>query len=211
MKSLSTGLFWGFFLGFSLNTIDNASMNLPANFFVNAREVLALYLIPIGGGIPAGVLLAKSRGLHWTISAILYFISDVILAFIFEPLMLFVMRLGKNSEKMARVREAFRQSLKRTTAPYGHILSPLSLIAISFGVDPMTGRSVAKAAGHGFVTGWLIAITGDMFYFLVIMSSTLWLNNILGNGTWTVLIILVLMMGLPTLIRRLRIRFGNTQ
>lgn len=198
-------------MGFGSNTIDNSSMSLPVNFFANTKEVLALYLIPIGGGIPAGVLLAKSRGLHWGVSAVLYFISDVILAFIFEPLMLLVMRLGKNSPTMGRIREAFRQSMKRTTAPYGHILSPLSLIAISFGVDPMTGRSVAKAAGHGFITGWLIAITGDMFYFLVIMISTLWLNHILGNGTWTVLIILALMMGLPPLIRRIRSRFVNSK
>ncbi len=186
-------------------------MIFTSDFLVNARQVLALYLIPIGGGIPAGVLLAKSRGLHWAVSAVIYFISDVILAFIFEPLMLLVMRLGKNSKKMDRLREAFRQSMKITTAPYGHILSPLSLIAISFGVDPMTGRSVAKAAGHGFISGWLIAITGDMFYFLVIMSSTLWLNNLLGNGTWTVLIILVLMMGLPPLIRRVRDRFSSSR
>ena len=179
---------------------------MPENFFHNAWEVLALYLIPIGGGIPAGVLLAKSRGLPWGVSAVLYFISDIILASVFEPLMLLFINLGKRSKKMALIREAFKQSLRKTTAPYGHILSPLALITISFGVDPMTGRSVAKAAGHGFVTGWLIAITGDMFYFLLIMASTLWLNNILGNGTLTTLIILALMLGLPPLIRRLKDR-----
>jgi uncharacterized membrane protein len=184
-------------------------VNLPTHFFSNSWEVLALYLIPIGGGIPAGVLLAKSRGLHWVVSAVLYFISDIILAFVFEPLMLLVIRLGKNSKKMGLIREAYKQSIRKTTGTYGHVLSPLSLIVISFGVDPMTGRSVAKAAGHGFVTGWLIAITGDMFYFLLLMSSTLWLNNILGNGTWTTLIILALMIGLPPTLRRVRERFRS--
>jgi len=178
--------------------------NIPSQFFSHAWEVLALYLIPIGGGIPAGVLLAKSRGLPWVVSAVLYFVSDIILAFVFEPLMLLVIRLGKNSKKMELFRAAYKQSIRKTTGTYSHVLSPLSLIVISFGVDPMTGRSIAKAAGHGFVTGWLIAITGDMFYFFLLMSSTLWLNNILGNGTVTTLIILALMIGLPPTIRRVR-------
>jgi hypothetical protein len=181
-------------------------VNLPLNFFSNAWAVLALYLIPIGGGIPAGVLMAKSRGLSWGISAALYFVSDVILAFLFEPLMLLFIQLSQRSKTVAKISEAFKLSMQKSTAHYGHILSPLSLIAISFGVDPMTGRSAAKAAGHGFVTGWLIAITGDMFYFFLIMASTLWLNNILGNTTLTTFVILVLMMGLPPLIKKIRKR-----
>jgi hypothetical protein len=40
----------------------------------------------------------------------------------------------------------------------------------------MTGRAAAKAAGHGFLPGWAIAITGDMIYFVVLMASTLWLQ-----------------------------------
>jgi len=42
---------------------------------------------------------------------------------------------------------------------------PFALVMIAFGVDPMTGRATALAAGHGFVTGWALAIAGDMLYF----------------------------------------------
>jgi len=68
----------------------------------------------------------------------------------------------------------------------------------------MTGRAATAAAGHGFIAGWTLAIAGDLVYFLLIMVSTLWLNGILGDGTWTTLIILALMMFLPPLIQRLR-------
>jgi uncharacterized membrane protein len=169
-------------------------------------EVLMLFLIPIGGGIPAGVLLGKSRGLNWPVMTILYFISDVILACVFEPLMWGVIKLGKRQAFLTRFIEAMRESTRRTTARFGTHLGPLALIMVAFGVDPMTGRSAAAAAGHGFVSGWALAIAGDMLYYLVIMVSTLWLQEYLGDGTWTMIIIMVLMMVVPGVIRRIRAR-----
>jgi len=80
------------------------------------------------------------------------------------------------------------------------------LVLIAFGVDPMTGRAAAMAQGHHFVSGWAVAIAGDMIFFGVVMVSTIWLNNILGDGTWTAIIIMVLMLGLPPLIRRVKKR-----
>jgi hypothetical protein len=89
-------------------------------------------------------------------------------------------------------------------AHYGNRTGPLALVLISFGVDPMTGRAAARSAGHGFVTGWLIAITGDMFFFSLLMISTLWLNNILGDGTLTMFIILGVMIGWPYVFRKIK-------
>lgn len=173
-------------------------------FFSKAWGVLSLFLIPIGGGIPAGVLLARSRSIQWPVTMVLYLISDIILACLFEPLMLLVIKLAKRSPKVAQFREALKRSMDKTTAHYGNRLGPLALITISFGVDPMTGRAAAAAAGHGFITGWVLAILGDMLYFAVLMVSTLWLNNVLGDGTWTTIIILALMIIVPMLVRRVR-------
>ena len=164
-------------------------------------DVLALFLIPVGGGIPAGVLLARNHAIPWPVTALLYFVSDVILACVFEPLMRAVVQLGKRS---ARLSQAMRSVREKNAVRYGTAPGPLALIGISFGIDPMTGRSMAAAVGHGFVTGWLIAIAGDMIYFGLIMASTLWLDGILGNGTVTSLIILGLMIGLPPIIRRVQ-------
>mgnify|MGYP003331024229 CR=1 FL=1 len=67
------------------------------------------------------------------------------------------------------------------------------------GVSP---TAAAHAAGHGFLPGWAIAITGDMFYFAVLMVSTLWLNQLLGDERWTVGGMLIFMMVLPSIVRR---------
>ena len=160
-------------------------MAISGSFFSDALKVLTLFLIPIGGGIPAGVLLAKTRGLTWPITTVLYFISDCFLACAFEPLMHLFIKFAKNSPVLTRLTESYKASLKASLAKTGfkHGLSPspFSLIILSFGVDPMTGRSAAKAAGHGFFAGWAIAICGDMIYFALIMVSTLLLNDVLGD------------------------------
>ncbi len=170
----------------------------------NSLKVLSLFIIPVGGGIPAGILVAQAKGLVWPLTLFIYLISDIMLAFVFEPLMHLFLKLTKNSRFFTRWREAHVTSLKKMGFKYGLNASPLSLIMISFGVDPMTGRAAAKVAGHGFITGWAIAITGDMIFFSVIMVSTLWLNSVLGDGTWTAIIIMVLMFAVPALIRKLK-------
>lgn len=170
----------------------------------NAWEVFLLFLIPIGGGIPAGVLLARSRSIGWPVMLVLYFISDVALAAVFEPVMLLVIAAGKRSAFFARFGEAMKKSTAKAIAGYGTRLRPHTLVAISFGVDPMTGRAATVAAGHGFITGWMLAILGDMLFFALLMVSTLWLNNVLGDGTWATVVILVVMTAVPYLLRRMR-------
>lgn len=182
-------------------------MAAPTSFVssvTGAWEVFTLFLIPIGGGIPAGVLLAQSRSIGWPVMLFLYFVSDVVLACAFEPLMKFVISAGKRSKFIARFNEALKKSTKKTIPNYGTRLGPLALIMVSFSVDPMTGRTVTVAAGHGFVSGWLLAIAGDMLFFTLIMVSTIWLHNILGDGTWATVVILVVMMGVPYLVRKVR-------
>jgi len=177
----------------------------------SAWEVFLLFLIPIGGGIPAGVLLASKRGIGWAAMLILYFFSDVVLALVFEPLMLLVIRAGKHSPFFARFNAMLKKSTAKTISNYGTRLRPHTLIAISFGVDPMTGRAATVAAGHGFVAGWMLAIFGDLLFFALLMASTLWLHSILGDGTMATLVILVVMMVVPYLIRRIREAFSAKQ
>jgi len=50
-------------------------------------SVLKLFIIPVGGGIPAGVLLAHAKGLTWPITTGLYLVSDLVLAIAFEPIL----------------------------------------------------------------------------------------------------------------------------
>ena len=173
----------------------------------NLWDVLLLFLIPIGGGIPAGVLLARSRGIEWPVMALLYFISDVMLACAFEPVLLLFIKYGKRVRFFARMSEAMKLMIQKTLEHYGNSSGIFALIMIAFGLDPMSGRAVAVAAGHGFFVGWMIAIAGDMMYFTLIMVSTLWLKSVIGDGKATMVIILIIMMVVPSLFRRLQKKF----
>ena len=168
-------------------------------------SVLKLFLIPVGGGIPAGVMLAQSKGVAWPVTALLYLVSDIILAFLFEPILRMLAFICSKISFMSRVAAA----MKAATARSVHHMSctgagPIGLIMISFGVDPMTGRATAHAAGHGFFAGWAIAIAGDMLYFGVIAVSTLKLNTVIKDPNVTMLIILIAMFSVPTIIKLVR-------
>lgn len=179
-------------------------MNIDLPTLSHMWKVLVLFLIPIGGGIPTGVLLAQSYQMAWPYMMLLYFISDIILACLFEPVMYLIMYYGKNVPFIIRFGEVFRHMVKKTTENFGTSTGPFALVLIAFGVDPMTGRAAAIAAGHGFITGWAIAIAGDMIYFTLLMVSTIWLNGIIGDGIITTILIFALMMLIPALIRRYR-------
>jgi len=188
-----------FRLGAASRPAAGASVMTPA---AGAWGVLLLFTVPIGGGIPAGVVLAAHHGIGWPVMLALYFVSDVILACVFEPLMNLLIAAGRKVPALGRVGDAVRRVVRQSAAGYGSALGPLALILIAFGVDPMTGRAASHAAGHGFVSGWALAITGDMMYFTVLMVSTLWLNSVLGDGTLVTVVMLAAMFIVPALLRR---------
>ena len=177
---------------------------IPGGWPAGAWGVLLLFLVPVGGGIPAGVLMARDRSIAWPLMMALYFTSDVILACVFEPMLRLIIAAGRVVPVLGRMARSLRAMVQRTTARYGNATGPLALVLVSFGVDPMTGRAAAAAAGHGFVPGWAIAITGDMLYFALLMVSTLWLNDLLGDERLTIGAMLLVMLVVPSLLRRWR-------
>ncbi len=173
--------------------------------------VLTLFLIPVGGGIPAGVLLARKVGLAWPVTAGLYLVSDVILAFAFEPVLRLVVVIGRRIPLLARLAVAMQIAMERLAAQYGgHAAGPFTLVMIAFGVDPMTGRAAALANGHGFLAGWAIAIAGDMLYYAVVAFTTLRLNAYFKDPNTTMLIVLAGMIIVPLVVRRLKDRWSAT-
>lgn len=167
--------------------------------------VFLLFALPIGGGIPAGVLLAQARGFPWPLTAGLYLLSDVLLALVLEPILQFLVRLGRRVPFLARLGSAVQAAMVQSASTFGG-QGPLTLIAVAFGVDPMTGRAAALAAGYGGVAGWAFAIAGDMLYYGVVALATLRLNAFIGNPSHTVLLVFGLMLLVPMLVRRLRAR-----
>lgn len=167
--------------------------------------VLKLFLLPVGGGIPAGVLLAQTYGLTWPVTTGLYLISDVVLAVAFEPILRLLAALVGRIPFLARFSMALKTAMARSVVHVsGTRLGPLSLVTIAFGVDPMTGRATALAAGHGFLAGWTFAIAGDMLYFAVIAITTLNLNSYFRDPNTTMLVVLGTMFVVPMLVRYFR-------
>lgn len=168
-------------------------------------KVLLLFFLPIGGGIPGGVMLAKNLSIGWPIMMVLYFISDLVLAVVFEPIMHWMFRVGKNIPAIAQTGKIMKEMTLKTIESYGQHLGPLALILFTFSADPMSGRAATSVAGYGFFLGWTLTIIGDMLYFSLIMVSTLWLNNLIGDrGGWTTGIVLVLMIIIPMIIKKFR-------
>ena len=99
---------------------------------------------------------------------------------------------------------ALQIAMERVAAQYGgRAAGPFTLVMIAFGVDPMTGRAAALANGHGFVTGWAIAIAGDMLLLRrrgVHHAAAERLHR--KDPEATVLIVLAAMIVVPLVIRR---------
>lgn len=173
-------------------------------------DVLKLFIIPVGGGIPAGVLLARDSGLSWAVAALLYLVSDILLALAFEPVLRILAAIGTRIPFLARLGAAMKMATARSATRFaGTGAGPLALVMIAFGVDPMTGRATALAAGHGFLAGWAIAIAGDMLYFAVIAISTLQLNAYIRDPNVTMAIVLAAMFLVPPLVRACRARLRS--
>lgn len=173
----------------------------------NMLSVLKLFLIPVGGGIPAGVMLAQAKEIAWPVTALLYLFSDIVLALAFEPVLRLLAIICGKVSFLARISAALKAATARSVSHIsGTGAGPIGLIMIAFGVDPMTGRASAHAAGHGFISGWAIAIAGDMLYFAVIAISTLRLNAYFKDPNTTMLIILAAMFSVPLLVRFIRSR-----
>lgn len=177
---------------------------LPAGWPSGALGAFLLFLVPVGGGIPLGVLLARDGGVAPVVTAVLYFLSDLVLAVTTEPFVALVAWLGRRVPALQQLGDR----LSRLTGQAGlrdeGARGPLGLILVSFTISPTTGRAAAAAAGHGFLAGWTLAIIGDMGYFLLLMASTLWLSGVLGDERMTVGAVLLLTWVLPLLLRRLR-------
>ena len=169
--------------------------------------VFMLFLLPFGGGIPAGVLAAQAKGMAWPVTAGLYLLSDAVLALAFEPILQLLALLCRRVPVLVRFGVAMKEAMVRSAALFGGPgTGPMTLVLIAFGVDPMTGRTAALAAGHGFLAGWAFAIAGDLLYYAVIALVTLRLNAHVRDPGLTVGLVLTVMILVPMSIQAFRAR-----
>lgn len=178
---------------------------IPAGWPTGAWGAFLLFAFPVGGGIPTGVLRARDDGVALWLLPLLFIASDVVAAFLNEPIILFASWLGRQIPVLGQLGRGFVRLTQRTGLQDDGPRGPLGLVLVSFTMSLMTGRAAAKAAGHGFLSGWSLAITGDTLYFLLLMGSTLFLSSIFDERV-TVGIVLVAMFFLPSLLKRFNTR-----
>ncbi len=173
-------------------------------------RVFLWFLIPLGMGISPGVLLARDLGLHWAHAAFLYFLSDLVLAAYFEPLLRWLTRAAARSPRLAAAGASLRASFERAALVLGGPEGgPLALILFTYGVDPMSGRAMTVLAGHGVVSGWALVIAGDMLFYATVAASTLAVDSWLGNKWATVAVVSALMIAVPRVARRLKMAISG--
>jgi hypothetical protein len=179
---------------------------LPAGWPSGAAGAFLVFLFPVGAGIPLGVLMGARAGVPAVVIALLYFVSDLVLALTAEPMLAGVRWLGRRIPLLGALGDRLTRFTNVVGLQQDGVHGPLGLILVSFTISPTTGRAAAAAAGHGFFSGWTLAIIGDMAYFLLLMVSTLWLSSVIGDDRITIGIALVATWLLPLPIRRLQRR-----
>ena len=148
--------------------------------------VLLLFCIPGGLGLPSGVLLARSDGIGPLLTTTLYFLSDVLLAMMFEPMLIGLARASRYSPALERFGRALMVSMVRLLPP-GSLMGSTSVVLTGFAMGLPFGRALAAATHYGLVSGWLLSIAGDMLNFVLGMASTLWLGDVFGDQRMAIL------------------------
>ncbi|MGI9145065.1 MAG: hypothetical protein ACR2IK_00700, partial [Chloroflexota bacterium] len=183
---------------------------LPGFWPAGVAGVFLMFVMPLAAGIPFGVIMARDAGLSPLLTAGLYLVSDLVLAVTAEPFLALLRWLARRVEFVGRVGQLFARATGSVGLNDGRVRGPLGLVLFSFSISPTSGHAAAAAAGHGFVSGWTLAIIGDMLFFGMLMATTLWVANVFGDSRQTIGLLVIGTWVLPLLIRRLRRGSGGT-
>src|SRR5690242_17314226 len=176
---------------------------LPSLWPSGALGVFLVFATQIGAGIPIGVIMGRDSGLNVLEIAALYLLSDVLLAVTCEPVLLVLRWLGRRVDWLAALGGRMMRLSGATGLSTGRVRGPLGIVLFSFVFAPAPARAVSEAAGHGPISGWTLAIIGDMVYFGVIMASTLLVIQQFGDSRLAIAPVVIGAWLLPMLVQRL--------
>jgi hypothetical protein len=168
---------------------------------------LILFCVPGGFGVPPGVLLAKQGGLGPAMTTTVYFLSDVLMALVFEPMLRGLAALARRRQRLVRVRDAYAVALGRMM-PRGNLAGPGGVVLTGFGLGLPFGRALAALAGYGIVAGWLLTMAGDMLYFVIGLVSTLLFGGLFGDQRMAALAGIAVMVLVAFAVHRIRLPAG---
>jgi hypothetical protein len=177
---------------------------LPTLWPTGALGVFLIFATQIGAGIPIGVVMARESGLSVLSTAGLYLASDVLLAVVCEPMLMVLRWLAARVEWLAALGQRLSRLSGATGLNEGRVRGPLGLVLFSFVFAPAPARAASEAAGHGPISGWTLAIIGDMVYFGVVTASTLLVIQIFGDSRLTLGPLMLGAWLLPMVVQRLQ-------
>jgi hypothetical protein len=166
--------------------------------------VLALFFVPIGAGIPVGVLLARHVPLHPLVTFGLYVVSDMGAALVCHPIFAW---LRRRARAVPRLRRAGQRVLgvAMLGIPRDDVGSwpALSRIAtVGFGVDVYTAGLLATGLAVPRIPGWASAIAGDCVWFAVILTTSLAAGSVTDDDRLVLLAMVVAMIVVTRVSRR---------
>src|SRR5262249_5282589 len=123
-----------------LQPLIDPTAPLPAGWPVGFWGAFLLFLVPIGGGIPLGVLMARAAGVSPIWMARMYWVPDSVRPVPHEPMFMFLGWLAKLVPVLGKVRDFLARSTGRAGLRDGGTRGPMGLILFSFTVDPISGR-----------------------------------------------------------------------
>jgi len=177
--------------------------------------VFALFWLPVGPGVPAGVLLARHAGINPALTFCLYFLSDLLGACICHPSFSVMRRAGGRVPLLASV----GQRLMRL-ATLGTGISPEAMAdqapggsrgtlpllfrigTVGFGVDVYTAGMLAVGLPVRNLPGWLAAIAGDLVWFTMLLATSIATAAVTNDDRITAAVMVVVMIALPPIARR---------
>lgn len=166
-------------------------------------QVFLLFLLPWGPGAAAGIILARKVELSAGATIGLYVLSDVVTAFILEPL---VQQLRTRGEK-SRIGRTVLSSVSRvgtlTQVSTGRFGPPLSLFIFTFATDFFTAGIVSTGLTMWRVVAWISIIAGDVIWFLIIYLAAIGIASFMSDDRVLFVVTMLLGFGLPPLIRRI--------
>jgi hypothetical protein len=177
-----------------------------------ALLVFALFWSPIAAGVPLGVVLARSAGLHPLATFGIYALSDVLGALICHPLFVLLLRaggrvrtlrwLGQRTARLAMIGTDLPSRRDRAGSPSVG-LALMRIGAIAFGIDVYAAGMLVAALPVPRLAGWAAVIVGDLLWFALVLGASVATAAVVDDNRVVGAAVVVAMVAAPQLAQRL--------
>jgi hypothetical protein len=165
--------------------------------------VFVLFWAPVGPGIPAGVLLARHAGLNPAFTFGLYATSDILGAFICDPVYRVVRRYGGQVPALRKVGSwAIRVALIGMRPPRAEDVRQgargtwpalFRIGVVGFGADIYAAGMLVAGLPVPRVAAWGAALVGDLIWFAILLATSIAAAQV-TDLTWVQLVIMLVVM-----------------